>query len=511
MAHGFTSQVPRNLVANIIYFIINIIVGVLLVPFFLSTLGVAAYGLIPLSSSIIGYVGLLVQSMNTAISRYLTVDLQRADYEKANKTFNTAFFSISLIILILVPILFSISLLIPRIFDVPTGYESGAIWLFIGVSGAFLIRAWSGNFTVSLFAYNRLDLIQIVNAVNLVVQVAFIIGLFSIFGPSLSLIGASYFIGAVSASAIAIILSRRINPNIRISVHDFDRSRIPDLSTTGFWIFIVSLGSMLQTQADLVLVNLLLGATNSGQYSIAYQWAVLLRGIATMFSGVLTPVVLTYYAKNQIDALIRVSKSSVKLMGLIMAIPIGLICGFAPTVLTLWVGEEYSFLAPLLILLTGTLSITFTILPLFAINVAYNRVKIPGVVQIIAGVGNIALAIFLVQNTGLGYYGVALAAVIVLTLKNTIFTPWYTAHVLGIPGNSFFRPMLSGVVGTVALGITAGGLSYLFPVSTIFSLAIVGGLIVLVYLVAVWLIGLNEFERSLFRSYLPEPFRSMIT
>jgi len=77
---GFAAQLPRNLAANIAYFLVNIVIGILLVPYFIDTLGVAAYGLIPLATSITGYVAIVVQSLNTAVSRFLTVDLQRGDY-----------------------------------------------------------------------------------------------------------------------------------------------------------------------------------------------------------------------------------------------------------------------------------------------------------------------------------------------------------------------------------------------------------------------------------------------
>lgn len=67
---GFAAQLPRNLAANIAYFLVNIVIGVLLVPYFIDTLGVAAYGLIPLATSITGYVAIVVQSLNTAVTRF---------------------------------------------------------------------------------------------------------------------------------------------------------------------------------------------------------------------------------------------------------------------------------------------------------------------------------------------------------------------------------------------------------------------------------------------------------
>ena len=70
---SLATQLPRNLAANIAYFLVNIVIGILLVPYFIDTLGVAAYGLIPLATSITGYVAIVVQSLNTAVTRFLSL------------------------------------------------------------------------------------------------------------------------------------------------------------------------------------------------------------------------------------------------------------------------------------------------------------------------------------------------------------------------------------------------------------------------------------------------------
>jgi len=139
----FAAQLPRNLAANIAYFLANIVIGILLVPYFIKTLGVAAYGLIPLATSITGYVAIVVQSLNTAVSRFLTIDLQREDYAEANKTFNTALFGLTVVILLTVPVILVVAYLAPSIFHVPAGRRPARSLLLLGVSAAFLIRSWS--------------------------------------------------------------------------------------------------------------------------------------------------------------------------------------------------------------------------------------------------------------------------------------------------------------------------------------------------------------------------------
>lgn len=504
---GPAAQLPRNLAANIAYFLVNIVIGLVLVPYFVSTLGVAAYGIIPLATSITGYVAIVVQSLNTSISRFLTVDLQRGDYAQANRTFNTALFGLTAVILLMVPIVLVVALYAPSLFNVPDGQESGAIFLFLGVSVAFLIRSWSGSFTVQLFAFNRLDLQNIVNIVNILVQTGLIVLLFTIFGPDLALVGGAYLIGAIAASAVSIAFARRVCPHLRISISSFDRSRVRDLGGMGWWVVINEIGSLLFLQIDLIVVNLLFGDTSAGEYAIALQWVILLRAVAGVLSGVLTPTIFSCYARGETETLIRITKSAVKLLGLAIALPVGLVCGLAPQLLTVWVGEKFTFLAPLMIVLTIHLTINLSVLPLFSINVAHNRVRIPGILTFFMGFGNLALAIALPLLTGWGYYGIAVAGAIVLTLKNALFTPWYATRVLKINSHTFTGSMLPGVATTALIIVAAIILGMVLPLDASAMLVVTGLIITATYVVIVWKFGLNRDERQLFESFIPKKLR----
>ena len=501
------AQLPKNVLANISYFAINIVIGLLLVPYFISTLGVAAYGLIPLATSITGYVGIVVQSLNSSVSRFLTIDLQREDYAAANKTFNTAILGISFIVALMVPVIIVAALFIPKIFNVPAGQEQDTILLFLGVFAAFLISSWSGNFTVQLFAYNRLDLQNMVNATNVIVSATLIFITFHYYGPSLAIIGLSYVIGATAASVLSIILAKRVCPDLKLSFHSFDYDKLKAVGDMGVWSIVNQVGTLLFLQIDLIVVNILFGAASAGQYAIVLMWATLLRTIANTIAGVLTPVVFTYYAKGKVNALIKVTNSAVRLMGFLLALPIGLICGLAPQILTIWVGEKFAFLAPLMILLAIHLTINLSVLPLFSVNVAYNKIQVPGILTLLMGGLNIALAFSIPVLFGSGFYGVALAGAIVLTLKNAVFTPWYAARVLGIDGLAFTKSAITGLVPTIIVTAASAITGIYVNIASMTSLVLVGGILGLVYMILIWKFGLTAFERELFRSYLPENLR----
>lgn len=490
-------QTKKNLGANVIYFVLNIAIGIFLVPFFISTLGVAAYGLIPLATSLIGYVGILTDSLNSAVSRHLTIDMQNPNKIIANRTYNSAFFGLSKIIAIVTPFVILVSYLAPPLFGVSSENSGDASWLFIGIGLAFLIRAWSSNFTVTLYGSNRLDLINTINLLNIVVQIALIFTLFSVFGPSLSYVGLSYLVGAVVATIAAYVLHRGSDQAPSINYGYYKKEKFREIARMGGWIIINQIGSLLLLNIDLIVVNYLYGNAVGGEYAIAFQWVGLLRGLAMTFISILGPIILISYAHGQRENIVSISRNAVKLTGIGIALPIGLICGFAPSVLSAWVGEQFVGLAPLMVLLTFHLIINTAVIPLFQINVAFNKVRLPAIVTLITGLGNLVLALALALIFEWGIYGVAVAGMISLTLKNVIFTPIYVSIVMGVPKVTFYPSVIPGVVATFSIAALALITANFIETRSVILLVLMGGVIALVYIFIAWKFLMNGSEKML--------------
>jgi O-antigen/teichoic acid export membrane protein len=498
-----SKQVPKNLLANFFYFIVNLASGLFLVPYFINSLGVASYAMIPLATSFTAYVNLIMVSLNTSVSRPMTMELQREEFKKANVTFNTALFGTLGIILLMLPIVVLFSYYSPSFFEIPSNQENATRILFLGVTGAFLLRAWSSNFGVSIFAYNRLDLLNIINTINTIVQVGLIIILFKLDSPNLVYIGLAYLIAAIVAFVLTVFFSRKMNPHIRVNIKDFSRSKVKEIMEMGEWVIISQIGSLLFLQIDLIVVNKLFGTLAGGEYSIAFMWSSVLRTIAGMLISILTPVILTYYVKGRIEELINLSKSAIKLTGFAMALPIGFICGFSPQLLSLWVGPEFVKLSPLMLLMLSHLVINLPVMLLFDINVAYNKVRVPGIVTFWMGIGNFLLVVALPFLTGWGYYGVALAGAIVLTLKNALFIPWYAAKVLGISRSSFISSTFPGALVMFIIVGSCRLINFFVPISGLGALIISGILVTTVYLGSVWIFTKENYERQIIMSMIP--------
>jgi membrane protein EpsK len=196
-------------------------------------------------------------------------------------------------------------------------------------------------------------------------------------------------------------------------------------------------------------------------------------------------------------------RRTIKCMGFMLALPIGLMCGFSEPLLRLWLGPRFSEFSPLLFLMAAHLCINVAVLPLLGLQLAANRMKTPAVVTIIMGLGNLGLALLLAAPVGWGLYGIAAAGAIMLTAKNVFFTPAYGAHLLGKPWLSFARELGLIVALTTGTILLCRGALWFGPITGWIQLAGVSFVISILYLAAAYRFFLNSEERGMVLRMLP--------
>lgn len=494
-----------NVLSNIIYFVINIIIGLKLVPYFVDTLGLAAYGLIPLATSITSYVTLIIDSLNTSISRFLTIDLQRSDVARANQTFNTALFGTLAIMLILIPIVLLVAWFAPEFFDIGNTPSGDVFILFSLTLGSVLIRTWSSNFMVILFAYNRIDYRNIVNVVNLVTQVILIVLLFTISSPSLVYVGISYFTAALISLFVAYNLSRKVCPDLQISISSYSHARFREIGGIALWVVVDAIGYTLNANIALIIANRLLGNVASSEYSLLLLWNSLLYGISGLVTSAMTPMVYNYYSKKDTASLIKFASFSMKCISLFMTPMIGLICLFSPQLLTLWMkSDKYVHLAPLMWIVVSPVILAVQVSAISTIGVGYGRVKVPAFYSLFAGILNVCLCCTLPFMFGLGIYGIAISDAITTIVHKGINAPLYGAYIVHAPLFMFVKEMLRGVSYLAGFIMAARLILVVFPASTIFMTIIIGLVLFIGYTTLVLTYILHKDEKEQLRSCIPE-------
>nr|WP_319540115.1 oligosaccharide flippase family protein [uncultured Methanospirillum sp.] len=492
----FSERLSINVITNIIQFGLNFIIGLWLVPYFVDTLGIAAYGLIPLATSITCYVTLVIDSLNSSISRFLTIDLQRSDIIRANITFNTALFGSLGIITILIPIVIIISLFAPVFFHVGKTPSGEVIILFLLILGSVLIRAWSSNFMVTLFAYNRFDYRNIVTISNSLIQLFLVIFLFTAFTPSLIFVGISYFIAAITSLFIAISFSRKVCSGLKISPKHFSKETFIEIWGIAFWVIVDTIGFMLNANIALIVVNRLFGDIASSEYSLVLQWSTLLIGISGLVISAMTPMIFNYYSKNDSVGLIQFSLFAMKCVGLFMTPIIGLICLFSSQLFTLWMGsDEYTHLTPLMWIIICPIIIRIQTSAISSVGVGYGKVKIPAFYSLFAGIVNLSFSFTLPFLFGLGIYGVAISSALSIIIHTGISAPIYVAYLLHAPLFIFCKRIICGIGYLGGFLIIGTFTLYFISTTSLFISIILGLSLTFVYVIIMLTCLLNKTEK----------------
>ncbi len=447
--------VPRNLVMNLLVFGLNILAGLWLVPYLVKHLGIVTYGFVPLAMFFNQYTGLIIQAISSSISRFLTIELKKGTPDSANIIFNSALGLLFILAIFQGTIGYIVIDNLTLLVNIPQEFYEEVFWLFVLTTSGFIISFFSSTFSISMYSQNRLDLMRINDVVRITSQPVLILITFSFLSPNLIYIGLASFLSSVLVLLISIYQWRRLTPNLKIDIRLISKERVRAMSGMSVWVLINSIGSLMFLRIDLYIVNKFVGVHAAGEYATILQWNQLFRSATGLLAGLVTPLGLIYYAKGELKKLSRIMLFSIKVLSVFLVLALSFVCGFAGDILNLWLGSGFDSLSTLLILQMSSLVINLGVHPLYSVATAMNKVKIPGLLTCAMGILNLGLAFYFIYGFNLGYYGVALAGAIVLTLKNTVFTPCYTAHLLGIHKKTFLFPLLRSLFLFVVLTCTA--------------------------------------------------------
>jgi len=505
----FQQRFSKNLISNAVYFVLQFIIGLALVPFFIDTLGQAAYGLIPLATSVTSYVTIILDSMNASISRFLSIDLQRGELKKAGETYNTALFGILIVLLILLPVIVIVAWVSPSFFNIGTESLINVFWLFLLILGSVLIRAMGAIFTAVFIAYNRLDFINFVNITNILVQLVLVISLFIFIGPTLIFVGISYFAAAIISLILGYILFKKTNAFLHVSASQFRKSRFREIGDQAFWSVFQQIGNLLRYPICMIIVNIMFGEIAGTQFSLGVTICLGILALSSLITSTFRPQIYLYRAKEDTKSLINFGAFTIKVIGLFMALPIALLCVFSTQILEFWVGKDFIRISPLIWIMVIPMIFWMMAACIGPINAAYLKVRPVALTNCILGILNVILAFSFPLLFHNGIYGVGWACAITIFLIMGIFQPIYNAYILKAPLLGFMKPMMYGILALAILLVIIGVYALIIPIQSILGVILSSIIISIGYLIILRLILKTE-ERTMIRSCIPRYINKVI-
>jgi membrane protein EpsK len=489
------NQHLRNLISNGILVIINVLISLWYTPFLIRNLGSELFGFIPLADSVTYFLGILTLSLNISLGRYITIELEKGDIGRANQMFNTTLFCTLLIISFTFPIGIILVFLSPQIFNFPPGQDRNIQLLFLGTIAAFFLTSIQLTFSIATFTRNRFDLKNIISLVTRVGQVITVLVLFNLNTPDVVMIG----IAALIAASLSVIgdffLWKRLLPDLQLGKQFFSKNYLPELFKTGIWMLIYQSGFIIFLSVDMLVANKNLSLSLAGMYGALLIIPKNLRILANAVGGIWGPVTLSKFSKADFTGMDSVVRFSIKTIGLICAIPIGLLSGLSSPFLILWLGDSFNSMTWVLILMVLPLSVNLITSPFYNIQLTMNRIKLPAIMGLVLGASYYILANRLALS--FGPIGITAAGALTLSLNNLIFSPIYTAVIMKRKWWHYMVRLLLITIAPCSIAFTSFIVNKIFPARSLIDLLLMGSVISLLYLAIIFYWVLSKKEKGL--------------
>ena len=371
---GDNRQRSRNMIFNILLFVINLGISFFLTPYIVNNIGREAYGFIPLINNMIGYTSIITTAVGSMAGRFITMRLYQGDHEGASYYFNSVFLA-NLVLSALFTILSIITICyLPLILNIPDYLLSDVKWLFAFTALSMLLGLSTGILACGCYIKNKIDVSVSRSLIQNAVRVGLILLLFACLRPSIVYLSLSAFISALLGVYYNFKFKHDYLPEIPIKPKRyFSWQKLKEVTFSGIWNSVNQLSNLLLYQLDLLITNIFISAAATGEYSLSKTMPSLVLSFLASLSGSFYPKFNILYAERKKTELYALVRKSIKIVGLFVSIAIGLLIVFSDAFYSLWVpGEDANNLHWLTIVTVTPMIFGGSINPVFGLFATAN-------------------------------------------------------------------------------------------------------------------------------------------
>ena len=513
-------RVLRNVITNYLRFFVSGLIGFLVTPVMVHTLGDREYGLWVAVFSLTGYFGLVDQGIRPSLVRYVSRAQAAGDRKDLARTLSSA---LALYTGAGVVVVIATLIAAARFGDWfridPAQIETARTTILLaGVSLALGFPF--GVFGAALSGFQRYD---VANGLGIAIGILRAL----LFVLVLRLGGGIVHLAWVSLGTNLLghfcswLAVQRIAPGIPVGPAHVDGEHLRRVGAYSGFAFVGALASLLAFQTDSLVITAFLGTALVTPFALAAGLIDNVRSLVYSATWVLSPTASEMETLGETEKLQAMLVAGAK-YSVLLAWPVlmGLIV-FGPALLTTWVGGKYASSVPLLDVLrpggpqaTSSHVLTLLALPTFlslpqsaASSVLFGISRHKGVVflSILNALIGLGLSIALVRPLGLA--GVALGTAIPLALVSGVATAVYAARALGMPlARYLWEGMVRPGLVTLAFLIPALAIERLFHPVGWMPIALAAGIPWLLFLAATLRFGMDASERTRWGRVVPGAF-----
>lgn len=389
------SQTKINFYTNILALIANVLVGIYYTPYLVNSLGLAAYGILPLALIINQYISVATQTLTHSYTRFYSVALQKGDYDEASKDISSSMVVILLISVLIVPAGLWIIANVNSLFSIPADLIDSAKYLFGFTILSFIVSLFSSLFNVTLYAINRFDLMNVMKIIRTVFKLIVVVLLFETISIDVAWVGLTNLLTEILVLVMGLFLFFKFKPKeVSLSLSKFQKSVLYSIMGMSVWVFIQICGDTLLYRTDNLIVNHFWGSEASGALGAISEIGHYVMVIVSVLGSLFGPLILIAYAKEQHNEVKSLFIEQSTIVGCLSAVLTGTIAGCGTVLLDVWLGNEmgeYSW----------WLLMKMVVLPYYAaggimafVYRSWNKVKFPAIGTMVIGAADIAVLVW---------------------------------------------------------------------------------------------------------------------
>lgn len=503
------NQLKAGAVLSYVSMGIGQIVSLIYTPIMLRLIGQSEYGLYNLVSSVVSYLGLLNFGFGSAYMRYYSRYKTKDDKEgiaKLNGMFLIIFCLIG-ILAVIAGIILTINSNI--IFGTELTNEELTrskilmIILVLNLAISFPNIIFNSYITANeKFIFQKvLQLVKKITNPFIVLPL-----LYMGFGSIGMALGTTLLNLGIEVSNIIYCYKKL---NIKFSFKEFDLELMKEMTIFSSFIFINMVSSQISWNVDKFILGRFHGTISVAIYGLAAKINGYYLSLGTTISYLFIPRIHRLVGKKNNDEdneltfiFTKIGRIQFLILGLIS---LGFIF-FGEPFIRFWAGENYKEAYPIILLLI--LPATLPLIQNIGIEIqrAKNMHSFSTKVYLFIAVINVFISIPLASRyNGLG---AALGTALALIAGNGLIMNWYYKSKIGLDIKYFWKEIISIIpsfITPIFLGII---LINFFNFNNLYTFIVSGMFFVITYIISVWFLGMNKYEKQLIVEPLNDFFKS---
>ncbi len=442
-----TKKISLSIIVGIVTFGISLCISFFVTPIIVEKLGSEAYGFVSLANNFVSYAALITVALNSMESRFVSIEIYKKNYEKANQYFTSVFFANVFIALVMAPIMGIFVAIVDQVLDIPVRLIDNVRATFCIVFIQFIVEILTSRFEIATYVTNKLHLYYINNIIASFIRLLTILIGFQFFSINIVFLVLGSLLGKVFVASKNVYYTKTFIPNLQVHRKYFNFGCIKEVLSAGVWNLISKLSSILLDGLDLLIANIFIGASQMGELSLSKTIPALFFTLRGTLDYPFAPPMTESYARGDIEGVIKYARAGNKLLGIFMIAPMAVFVVFGQSFFKLWVPSQnadtleiLSLLAIVSLLAGSCINSVFTI---FTIT---NHVKVNSLVVLLTGILTTITVFILLKLTDLGVYAIAGVSSVYALIRNFVFTPLYGAHCLGVKKSTFYHEIITGNV-----------------------------------------------------------------